>query len=190
RWWIIVLVCLGTIVNYLARNSLGVLAPTLKSELGMSTQQYSYVVAAFQVGYTIMQPVCGFIVDLVGLRIGFALFGVLWSFAGVLHAGATGWLSLAGFRALMGLTEAAAIPSGMKAVAEWFPDKEKSVAVGWFNSGTSLGAMLAPPLVVFLHLRYGWQSAFVVTGAIGFLWAALWFAFYRSPKGHAALSDA
>lgn len=190
RWWIIVLVCLGTIVNYLARNSLGVLAPTLKNELGMSTQQYSYVVAAFQVGYTIMQPVCGFIVDLVGLRIGFALFGVLWSFAGVLHAGATGWLSLAGFRALMGLTEAAAIPSGMKAVAEWFPDKEKSVAVGWFNSGTSLGAMLAPPLVVFLHLRYGWQSAFVVTGAIGFLWAALWFAFYRSPKDHAALSDA
>ena len=77
RWWIIVLVCLGTITNYLARNSLGVLAPTLKEELGMSTQQYSYVVAAFQVGYTIMQPVCGFVVDLIGLRIGFALFGVL-----------------------------------------------------------------------------------------------------------------
>jgi len=124
------------------------------------------------------------------LRIGFALFAVLWSFAGVLHAGASGWLSLAGFRGLMGLTEAAAIPSGMKAVAEWFPDKEKSVAVGWFNAGTSLGAMLAPPLVIFLHLRYGWQSAFVVTGAIGFVWAALWFAFYRSPRDHASLSDA
>jgi ACS family hexuronate transporter-like MFS transporter len=190
RWWIIALVCLGTIINYLARNSLGVLAPQLKTELGMSTQQYSYVVAAFQVGYTIMQPVCGFIVDLIGLRIGFALFAVLWSFAGVLHAGASGWLSLAGFRGLMGLTEAAAIPSGMKAVAEWFPDKEKSVAVGWFNAGTSLGAMLAPPLVIFLHLRYGWQSAFVVTGAIGFVWAALWFAFYRSPRDHASLSDA
>ncbi|AXV82038.1 MFS transporter [Ralstonia solanacearum] len=188
RWWIIALVCLGTITNYLARNSLGVLAPQLKTELGMSTQQYSYVVGAFQVGYTIMQPVCGFIVDLIGLRIGFALFAVLWSIAGCLHAGASGWLSLASFRGLMGLTEAAAIPSGMKAVAEWFPDKEKSVAVGYFNAGTSLGALLAPPLVVFLSLRYGWQSAFVVTGALGFVWAALWYAFYRSPREHAKLS--
>ncbi len=190
RWWIIALVCLGTITNYLARNSLGVLAPQLKTELGMSTQQYSYVVGAFQVGYTIMQPVCGFIVDLIGLRIGFALFAVLWSIAGCLHAGASGWLSLASFRGLMGLTEAAAIPSGMKAVAEWFPDKEKSVAVGYFNAGTSLGALLAPPLVVFLSLRYGWQSAFVVTGALGFIWAALWYGFYRSPRDHAKLSVA
>ncbi|MEF9413500.1 MULTISPECIES: MFS transporter [Ralstonia solanacearum species complex] len=188
RWWIIALVCLGTITNYLARNSLGVLAPQLKTELGMSTQQYSYVVGAFQIGYTIMQPVCGFIVDLIGLRIGFALFAVLWSIAGCLHAGASGWLSLASFRGLMGLTEAAAIPSGMKAVAEWFPDKEKSVAVGYFNAGTSLGALLAPPLVVFLSLRYGWQSAFVVTGALGFVWAALWYGFYRSPREHAKLS--
>uniref|UniRef100_A0A809DW92 MFS transporter n=1 Tax=Ralstonia solanacearum TaxID=305 RepID=A0A809DW92_RALSL len=190
RWWIIALVCLGTITNYLARNALGVLAPQLKTELGMSTQQYSYVVGAFQVGYTIMQPVCGFIVDLIGLRIGFAVFAVLWSIAGCLHAGASGWLSLASFRGLMGLTEAAAIPSGMKAVAEWFPDKEKSVAVGYFNAGTSLGALLAPPLVVFLSLRYGWQSAFVVTGALGFVWAALWYAFYRSPRDHAQLSAA
>ncbi|MHA6881250.1 MFS transporter [Ralstonia pseudosolanacearum] len=190
RWWIIALVCLGTITNYLARNSLGVLAPQLKTELGMSTQQYSYVVGAFQVGYTIMQPVCGFIVDLIGLRIGFALFAVLWSIAGCLHAGASGWLSLASFRGLMGLTEAAAIPSGMKAVAEWFPDKEKSVAVGYFNAGTSLGALLAPPLVVFLSLRYGWQSAFVVTGVLGFVWAALWYGFYRSPSEHAQLSAA
>ena len=180
RWWIIALVCLGTIMNYLARNSLGVLAPQLKAEFSMSTQQYSYVVGAFQIGYTLMQPVCGFIVDLIGLRIGFALFAVLWSIAGCLHGWATGWLSLAAFRGLMGLTEAAAIPSGMKAVAEWFPDKEKSVAVGYFNAGTSLGALLAPPLVIFLSLHYGWQAAFVVTGAIGIFWAALWYAFYRT----------
>ncbi|MCP3018736.1 MFS transporter [Cupriavidus basilensis] len=189
RWWIIALVCLGTIMNYLARNSLGVLAPQLKAEFSMSTQQYSYVVGAFQIGYTLMQPVCGFIVDLIGLRIGFALFAVLWSIAGCLHGWATGWLSLAAFRGLMGLTEAAAIPSGMKAVAEWFPDKEKSVAVGYFNAGTSLGALLAPPLVIFLSLHYGWQAAFVVTGAIGIFWAALWYAFYRSPRDHARLSE-
>ena len=188
RWWIVALICLGTIINYLSRNALGVLAPQLETELGMSTAQYSYVVGAFQIGYTIMQPVCGMIVDWIGLRIGFALFAVLWSIAGCLHGGVTGWLSLAGARGLMGLTEAAAIPSGMKAVAEWSPDKEKSIAVGFFNVGTSLGALIAPPLVVFLSLYYGWRAAFVVTGAIGFLWAALWFAFYRSPRDHALLS--
>ena len=188
RWWIVALICLGTIVNYLSRNALGVLAPQLETELSISTAQYSYIVGAFQIGYTIMQPVCGMIVDWIGLRIGFALFAVLWSIAGCLHGGVTGWLSLAGARGLMGLTEAAAIPSGMKAVAEWFPDKEKSIAVGFFNVGTSFGALIAPPLVVFLSLYYGWRTAFVGTGAIGFLWAALWFAFYRSPRDHAWLS--
>jgi len=189
RWWIIVLVCLGTIMNYLARNSLGVLAPELKHVLNLSTQQYSYVVGAFQIGYTIMQPVCGIVVDLIGLRLGFALFAVLWSASGVLHGLATGWVSLAGMRGLLGLFEAAAIPSGMKAVAEWFPDKEKSVAVGYFNAGTSLGALLAPPVVIFLSLRFGWQSAFMVTGAFGFVWAALWYALYRSPNEHPRITE-
>ncbi|NIE62314.1 MFS transporter [Burkholderia sp. Ax-1719] len=188
RWWIIALVCIGTIMNYLTRNSLGVLAPELKGELNMSTQQYSYVVGAFQVGYTIMQPVCGIIVDLIGLRLGFALFAALWSATGVLHGFATGWTSLGMMRGLLGVFEAAAIPSGMKAVAEWFPDRQKSVAVGYFNAGTSLGALLAPPLVVFLSLRYGWQSAFVATGALGFVWAAVWFVLYRSPSEHLRIS--
>jgi MFS transporter, ACS family, hexuronate transporter len=188
RWWIVALICLGTIINYLSRNALGVLAPQLKTEMAISTQQYSYIVGAFQIGYTIMQPVCGYVVDVIGLRIGFALFATLWSIAGCLHGGVTGWVSLAGARGLMGLTEAAAIPAGMKAVAEWFPDKEKSIAVGFFNVGTSLGALIAPPLVVFLSLRYGWRAAFVVTGALGFFWAALWYAFYRAPSDHKLLS--
>lgn len=188
RWWIIALVCTGTIVNYLSRNALGVLAPQLKTLFHMSTQQYSYVVAAFQVGYTIMQPVCGLIIDLIGLRIGFAIFACLWSLVGCLHGFAGGWVSLAVLRGLMGLSEAVAIPAGMKVVAEWFPSKEKSVAVGYFNAGTSLGSLFAPPLVVFLSLRYGWQSAFAVTGILGFVWAALWYALYRSPADHARLS--
>ncbi|KVZ19089.1 hexuronate transporter [Burkholderia ubonensis] len=188
RWWIIALVCVGTIVNYLSRNALGVMAPELKTLLHMNTQQYSYVVASFQVGYTIMQPVCGLIIDLIGLRIGFAVFACLWSLTGVLHGFAGGWLSLAALRGLMGLSEAVAIPAGMKVVAEWFPNREKSVAVGYFNAGTSLGSLLAPPLVVFLSLRYGWQSAFAVTGALGFVWAAIWYRFYRSPTDHARIS--
>ena len=130
RWWVVALISLGTIINYLSRNALGVLAPTLKDQMGISTQQYSYIVGAFQIGYTIMQPVCGLLVDLIGLRLGFALFAALWSIAGCLQGGVTGWLSLAGARGLMGLTEAAAIPAGMKAVAEWFPDKEKPGPAG------------------------------------------------------------
>jgi ACS family hexuronate transporter-like MFS transporter len=189
RWWIIALVCAGTIVNYLSRNALGVMAPELKTLLHMNTQQYSYVVGAFQIGYTIMQPVCGLVIDLIGLRLGFALFACLWSATGMLHGLASGWLSLAALRGLMGLSEAVAIPAGMKVVAEWFPNREKSVAVGYFNAGTSLGSLLAPPLVVFLSLRYGWQSAFAVTGALGFVWAAVWYLFYRAPTDHARIGD-
>ncbi|WP_323121204.1 MFS transporter [Burkholderia alba] len=184
RWWIIVLVCTGTIMNYLARNSLAVLAPELKHLFSLSTQQYSYIVAAFQIGYTLMQPVCGIVMDVIGLRIGFAIFAALWSIVGMAHGLATSWLSFGILRGLLGLFEAAAIPAGMKAVAEWFPDREKSVAVGYFNAGTSLGAALAPPVVVFLSMRFGWQAAFVATGAIGLVWATLWLAFYRSPAGH------
>jgi MFS transporter, ACS family, aldohexuronate transporter len=190
RWWIIALVCAGTIVNYLSRNSLGVMAPELMKLMHMSTKQYSYVVGAFQVGYTIMQPVCGLIIDLIGLRLGFALFACLWSLTGVAHGFASSWFSLAALRGVMGLTEAVAIPAGMKVVAEWFPDREKSVAVGYFNAGTSLGSLLAPPLVVFLSLRYGWQSAFAVTGALGFVWAAVWYVMYRSPSEHRLASAA
>ncbi|WP_414439541.1 MFS transporter [Burkholderia sp. 22PA0106] len=190
RWWIIVLVSLGTIMNYLARNSLSVLAPQLKHIFELTTQQYSYIVAAFQIGYTIMQPICGLVVDILGLRLGFALFAGLWSLVGMAHGFASGWLSLGLLRGLLGLTEAAAIPAGMKAVAEWFPDREKSVAVGYFNAGTSLGAALAPPVVIFLSMRFGWQSAFVATGALGLVWATLWYAFYRSPSQHALIGAA
>ena len=188
RWWIIGLICLGTIINYLSRNSLGVLAPTLMKDLSISVQQYSYVVAAFQLAYTIMQPICGYVVDFLGLQAGFALFAVLWSVASCLHALASGWLSLAFFRGLLGMAEAAAIPSGIKAVGEWFPAKERSVAVGWFNAGTSLGAMLAPPLVIFVQLQHGWGAAFIVTGALGFVFALLWWLFYRAPRNHPALT--
>ena len=133
RWWIIGLICLGTIINYLARNSLAVLAPELQKRLQFSTQEYSYIVAAFQVGYTVMQAVCGFILDFLGLKLGFALFALAWSLFNVLHALAGGWASLAFFRGLLGLSEASAIPAGIKAISEWFPAKERSVAVGYFN---------------------------------------------------------
>ena len=181
RWWIIALVCFGTIVNYLSRNSLAVLAPTLMARMRFSEREYSYVVGAFQLAYTIMQPVCGYVLDFLGTRAGFALFALMWSLTSCLHGFATGWLSLAFFRGGLGLTEAAAIPAGVKAISEWFPARERSVAMGFFNIGTSLGAMLAPPLVVFLQLRYNWRVAFLVTGGLGFVFAGAWWWLYRTP---------
>jgi ACS family hexuronate transporter-like MFS transporter len=181
RWGMVGLISLGTIVNYLSRNTLAVLAPQLEETLHFGVREYSYVVAAFQVAYMAMLPICGWVLDRVGVRTGFALFAVLWSFAGLLHAGATGWLSLAVCRAGLGAAEAAAVPAGMKAISEWFRGPDRSKAVGWFNVGTSLGAMLAPPLTVGVTLAFGWQSAFVVTGVLGLFWAALWYWLYRSP---------
>ncbi|NIJ06712.1 ACS family hexuronate transporter-like MFS transporter [Sphingomonas vulcanisoli] len=188
RWWMVALISVGTILNYLARNSLGVLAPQLKGELHITTQQYSYVVGAFQAAYTVMQPICGLIVDRIGLQLGFALFAVAWSLANVAHALAGGWAGLAFFRGLLGLSEAAAIPSGMKAIAEWFPARERSVATGWFNAGTSLGALIAPPIVIGVSLALSWRWAFVVTGGVGLIWAAAWYIFYRSPLKHRAIT--
>jgi ACS family hexuronate transporter-like MFS transporter len=176
-------------VNYLARSSLAAAAPTLKSALNMTTQQYSWVVASFQAAYTVMQPVAGWILDLVGVRLGFALFAVAWSLANGLHALATSWQGLAGFRGLLGLTEAAAIPAALKVVAEWFPARERTVATGWFNIGTSFGGMLAPPLVIGCIYLWGWQSAFLVTGVLGLLWALLWYTCYRSPEEHPRVSS-
>jgi MFS transporter, ACS family, hexuronate transporter len=188
RWGIVALISLGTILNYLARNSLGVMAATLEHDLRFDTAHYSYIVGAFQLAYTLMQPVAGFIIDHIGLQRGFALFAAAWSVANMLHGLATGWLSLAAFRLLLGVSEAAAIPAGMKAIAEWFPVRERSIATGWFNVGTSFGAMLAPIVVGRLALAYNWRVAFAVTGVGGLLWAALWFAFYRAPAAHPAIS--
>ena len=183
KWGVIALISLGTILNYLSRNALGVLAPVLKAQFHFSTAQYSYVIGAFQLAYTLMQPVCGLVIDLLGLRFGYALFAALWSAASMMHGTAGGWLSLAGWRAALGFSEAAAIPAGVKAVGEWFPAEQRSVGVGWFNAGTSIGALLAPPVVIGLSLAFGWRAAFVATGAAGFVWAGLWWLLYRSPEG-------
>jgi ACS family hexuronate transporter-like MFS transporter len=189
RWWIIGLVTLGTILNYLARSTLSVAAPTLKDEFGMSTEAYSYVVLAFQATYTVMQTVAGGILDALGTRLGLFLFAVGWALANMAHAFATGTWSLAFFRGLLGATEAAAIPAGTKTVSEWFPPRERPLATSMFQMGTSVGNMIAPPLVVFCILYWGWQSAFLVTGGLSLLWAGLWWWAYRTPDEHKSLSD-
>jgi ACS family hexuronate transporter-like MFS transporter len=190
RWWMVGLVTLGLIVNYLARNTLSVAAPTMMAELHISTQQYSYIVVAWQVCYAVMQPVAGFVLDAIGTKIGFAVFALAWSLACASAALATGWQSMAFFRGLLGLTEAAGIPAGVKATTEWFPARERSVAIGWFNIGSSIGALCAPPLVVWCILHAGWQWSFVVVGVIGTAWTLAWTLFYKHPRDQKMLLDA
>lgn len=190
RWWIIGLVTLGTILNYLARSTLSVAAPTLKEEFSMSTEQYSWVVLAFQATYTVMQTVAGTILDALGTRLGFFLFAVGWAVSNMAHAFATGWMSLAFFRGLLGATEAAAIPAGTKTVSEWFPARERPLATSCFQMGTSVGNMIAPPLVAFCILYWGWESGFVVTGLLSLVWAFIWWWGYRAPAQHPRLKEA
>ncbi|MEW9856380.1 MFS transporter [Novosphingobium sp. M1R2S20] len=188
RWWIIGLVTLGTILNYLARSTLSVAAPTIKNEFSLTTEQYSWVVLAFQAAYTVMQSVSGAVLDALGTRLGFFLFAIGWALANMAHGLASGWQSLAFFRGLLGATEAAAIPAGTKTVAEWFPARERPLATSAFQMGTSVGNMVAPPLVVFCILNWGWQSAFLVTGGLSLVWAFLWWFGYRSPEAHSRLA--
>ena len=182
------LLMLVSIINYLTRSTLAVAAPTLMKDLGITTQEYSWIVGTFQAAI-MFQPVCGYVLDVVGLKMGFAIFAIAWSFISMAHGLAHNWQAFAGLRGLLGFAEGSANPAGMKATAEWFPAKERGLAGGAFNIGASVGSMLAPPLVAWAILAYNWQAAFVITGAIGLVWVALWLWFYQSPDKHPGLSD-
>lgn len=188
RWWMIGLIMLGAIVNYLTRATLGVAAPTVLADLDITTKEYGWITAAFQLGI-MLQPVCGYVLDVIGLKTGFALFATAWSLITMAHGLANNWPMLAGLRGLLGLAEGSANPAGMKAVSEWFPAKERGMAGGVYNIGASVGSMLAPPLVAWAILSWNWRAAFVVTGVMGLVWVALWLKFYQPPTKHPRLSD-
>ncbi|MCX4161901.1 MULTISPECIES: MFS transporter [Paraburkholderia] len=189
RWWMIGLLTLGTVMNYLARSSLSVAAPTVMQDLHITTAQYGWITGAFLVMYPIGGPLTGYLMDRVGLRFGFLLCGVLWSIVCMAHGLANGWVGLFVLRGMLGLVEASFIPAGMRAAAFWFPAHERGIAAGVFNIGTSVGAIAAPPLIAWSILRYNWQTAFVIAGALGLVWAVLWLALYRHPSEHKALSQ-
>lgn len=188
RWYVLVLFLLGVTVNYITRNSLGILAPELKESLGITTEQYSWIVGAFQIAYTIFQPLCGWLIDVIGLKIGFMVCAGIWALMCIFHAGAGSWLHLAILRFFMGASEAAATPANAKTIGEWFPKSERPVAAGWAGVGFSIGAMLAPPIIYFAHASFGWQGAFMFTGVLALLWVILWWAFYHNPEQHPNLS--
>jgi ACS family hexuronate transporter-like MFS transporter len=183
------LLMLGAIINYLTRSTLAVAAPTVLKDLAITTKQYSWILGAFQ-GAIMLQPLCGYVLDVVGLKVGFALFAFSWSLTSMAHGLAHNWTMLFWLRGLLGLAEGSANPAGMKATSEWFPSQERGLAGGVFNIGASVGSMLAPPLVAWAILSYNWQAAFVLTGGLGLVWLALWLAFYQSPAQHPSLSSA
>lgn len=189
RWWMIGLITVGTIFNYMTRSvlSVAVTESSMQGDLGISEKEYSWVTVAFQLGI-LLQPVAGYIMDVVGLKLGFGLFALAWAGLTMLHGAATNWQMLAGLRGLMGFAEGTAQPGGMKAVAEWFPTKERGFAAGVYNIGASFGSMIAGPLVAFAVWMHSWRLAFVIAGAFAVVWVMMWFRFYHSPKQHPRIS--
>jgi MFS transporter, ACS family, hexuronate transporter len=187
RWWMIALLMLGSTINYLTRSTLAVAAPTLLADLHINAQQYSWILSAFT-GAIMLQPLCGYVLDVLGLKVGFALFAIAWSLISMAHGLAHSWQALFGLRGLLGLAEGSANPAGMKATSVWFPAKERGFAGGLFNIGASVGSMLAPPLVAWAILVHSWPFAFVLTGMLGLVWVSLWLWFYDAPDTHPALS--
>jgi ACS family hexuronate transporter-like MFS transporter len=188
RWLTIGLIMLGALVNFLSRQALSIAAPTVIGSLHISTQQYGWITSAFQ-GGIMLQPVVGYVIDILGVKSGFALFALLWSVICMAHGLATNWQMLAGLRGLLGFAEGAFSPGGLKVVAEWFPAKERGLAGGLYNIGPSLGSMVAPPLVAWAILNYSWQASFVIVGLVSLAWVLLWLLFYHPVRKHPSLSE-
>lgn len=181
RWVIAALLCLATAINYLDRQALGIVSVDIRHEFNLNEQDYSYILSFFFFAYAIMYAGSGYLLDKLGTRRGFGIFIFFWSVAQMLHGFARGVWSLAGCRFLLGLSEPGAWPAAAKAVNEWFPANQRALAMGIFNAGSSIGSALAPLTVAGLTLRYGWRSAFVITGLVGFVWLAFWMFLYQPP---------
>ena len=190
RWYIIGMVCLLTIINYIDRMTLSVLAPTIMTEFGMTNVDYSRVVTAFLIAYTISQALSGRVLDRIGTRFGFMLFVGIWITGSMLHAVAGSMLALAAFRFILGIGEAGNWPGAAKAAAEWFPVKERAFAMAIFNSGASIGAVVAPPIIVWVALEFGWRYSFFIGATLASIVMVIWFFAYRLPADHPRLSSA
>ena len=210
RWTICTLLFFATTINYLDRQVLSLLKPTLEKQFDWSNSDYANIASVFQFVYALSMLFAGRIVDKLGTKWGYAWAIIIWSFAAIIHAFAIpigtsivnilGWVgvaavpvSIAGFmfsRALLGFGEAGNFPAAIKTTAEYFPKKERAFATGIFNSGTNVGAILAPLSVPWIALHWGWEAAFIIIGAIGFLWLIAWFIFYEIPAKQTRLSAA
>ncbi len=188
RWRILALLFFATTINYIDRQVIGILKPFIASDLGWSEADYGYIVTAFQIAYGIGLLSTGRILDKLGTRIGYLWAIIIWSLAGMAHAAARGVSSFAVARFALGIGESANFPAAVKSVAEWFPKKERAFAAGLFNSGSTVGAITAPIIVSGITLSLGWRWAFIITGALGFIWIIFWLAYYQVPEKHPKVS--
>jgi MFS transporter, ACS family, aldohexuronate transporter len=188
RWTIVALLFFATTINYVDRQVLGILAPTLQRELGWTETDYGAIVSWFSLAYGVGLLFAGRAIDAIGTRRGFSIAIVVWSVAAMAHARARTAAMFSGARALLGLGESANFPAAIKTVAEWFPRRERALATGIFNAGSNVGAIVAPLVVPWIALTWGWRAAFVATGALGFVWLAVWLVVYRAPAEHRRLS--
>jgi MFS transporter, ACS family, hexuronate transporter len=188
RWSICAMLFYATTVNYMDRQVLGILSPTLQHSIGWTEAQYGYIIAAFQIAYAAGLSVAGRVIDRVGTRVGYAIVMAAWSLAAASHALARTPLGFGIARFFLGLGESGNFPAALKTIAEWFPRKERSLAAGIFNSGANLGAILAPLLIPFITVRLGWPYAFLATSAFSLVWLIIWLTFYRKPSKHPRLT--
>jgi MFS transporter, ACS family, hexuronate transporter len=190
RWVVCSLLFFATVIAYVDRGVLAYLEQTLEKIIGFNKEQYSYMTSAFQAAYAIGLVSAGRLTDRLGTRKGFAIAITVWSVAAMLPGMATSALTFGLAMFFLGLGEAANFPACIKTVAEWFPKKERALATGVFNSGANIGAIVVPVVVPFLTLAFGWQGAFIATGALGFVWLACWLLLYDKPETHRRISAA
>lgn len=188
RWVICALLFFATTINYVDRSVLGVLAPTLRDVIGWTDQEYGIISAAFTQAYAIGFIFAGWFIDKVGSRMGYSVYLTIWSLAAAAHALARSAFGFGIARFMLGIGESGNFPAAIKTIAEWFPKKERALATGIFNAGSNVGAVLAPLVVPWLALNWGWQSAFIITGLIGLVWVFFWWPVYRKPAEHHKLS--
>jgi len=190
RWWIIILVALATVINYIDRSALAIMWPNISADLGLNKLDYSKIAITFTIAYAISQSLSGRLYDWVGTRLGFVISIVIWSLSAMGHAIARSVMSFGFFRFLLGLGEAGNWPGATKSNAEWFPIKERAFAQGIFNSGASIGSIISPPLIAFLYLLVGWRATFIMLGGLGLLWIIPWLFVNRAlPKTHPWLTE-
>lgn len=190
RWVVCALIFFATTINYIDRQVIGLLKPTLEAEYGWSESDYGNIVMAFSAAYALGLLLFGRIVDKIGTKLGYTVSVLFWSIAAMLHAGVQSTLGFGAVRAFLGISEAGNFPTAIKATAEWFPRRERALATGIFNSGTNIGAVIAPIAVPWILGNYGWRPAFLWTGAIGFIWVIFWLIFYEVPERQKRLSKA
>lgn len=190
RWGVAALLFFASTLNYLDRQVLSVLAPTIQAELDLTDVDYSFITSSFLLSYTVMYAISGTLVDRLGTRKSFLWAVGGWSIANVLHAFAKTAMQFSAFRFLLGIAESANFPAGVKAASEWFPLRERALAIGMLNAGSSAGAAIAIPLVSVIALQFNWQAAFVVTGLLGLIWLFFWRRQYHLPQDHPRISEA